>query len=424
MSLTAPEARPVWDFRLLLVCLAGVSVSLPMAWISIAKILLFILGLLYLINNHFKQQRDSVLEGLWTPPVILAVLIFLSLSALWSDAGMNMAMLALVKHSKLLEILLLTCLIRTAHEARIAIGAFVAGQTFLLLSSWLLAAGLPVPWVTATGRASDYVVFSSYLDQSIIFATSAAVFWHLRSDKLWPSWLGGVLAAAALTNVFLLLVGRTGYAVGIVLISLAVMWAMPQRLRLTTLIATPVIVLLVLYLGSTHVQEGLSKMLHETQSYVIEGKDESPSGWDSNSLGWRLNAWHRSVQAIQQQPWSGHGVGSWTMTVKQLEGNFGTITFGANKINNPHQEFLLWGVELGIGGIALLMFLMIGILHDARRFETSNARSTLSVLAAMFVACLSNSALYDSLIGDYFCITLGLLMALGLRTKRKSLRDS
>lgn len=424
MSLTPPKARPVLNFRLLLVCLAGVSVSLPMAWISIAKVLVFVFCLLHLVTNYFKQQRDPVFIGLWTPPVILAVLIFFSLSALWSEVDMSMAMLALVKHSKLLEILLLICLIRTAHEARIGISAFAAGQTFLLLSSWLLAAGIPISWATATGRASEYVVFSSYLDQSIIFATSAAVFWHLRSDKLWPSWLGGALATAALTNVFLLLIGRTGYAVAIVLISLAVMWAMPQRLRLKTLIATPVIVLLVLYLGSTHVQVGLSKMLHETQSYAIEGIDESPSGWDSNSLGWRLNAWHRSVQAIERKPWSGHGVGSWTLTVKQLEGNFGTITFGANKINNPHQEFLLWGVELGIGGIVLLLLLMIGILHDARRFETSTARSTLSVLAAMFVACLSNSALYDSLIGDYFCIALGLLMALGLRTKRKSLRDS
>jgi hypothetical protein len=31
----------------------------------------------------------------------------------------------------------------------------------------------------------------------------------------------------------------------------------------------------------------------------------------------------------------------------------------------------------------------------------------------MAVACLFNSALYDDLMGDYFCVVLGLLMALG-----------
>jgi O-antigen ligase len=419
MPLTSPEARPVWSFRLSLVCLVAISASLPMAWISIAKALLFIGSLLYLVANHVKKQRDSVFTGLWTPPVILAILIFCWLSVLGSDVDLNTAALALVKHSKLLEILLLLSLIRTAREARIGISAFAAGQTFLLLSSWLLAAGLPIVWATATGRGSQYVVFSSYLDQSIIFATTAGVFWHLRSDKLWPPWLGGVLAAAALINVFLLLIGRTGYAIAVVLISLAAMWALPKRLRLAALIATPMIVLLVIYLGSAHVQEGLSKMLRESQSYAIQGKDEISSGWDGNSFGWRLNAWHRSVQAIQEDPWSGHGVGSWTKTVKQLEGSFGTITFGTSQINNPHQEFLLWGVELGIGGIVLLLLFMIGILRDATRFETSTARSSVSVLTALFIACQFNSTLYDSLIGDYFCITLGLLMALGLRTKMK-----
>jgi O-antigen ligase len=67
----------------------------------------------------------------------------------------------------------------------------------------------------------------------------------------------------------------------------------------------------------------------------------------------------------------------------------------------------------------LLLLLMTGILRDARCFETSAARSSVSVLTALFIACQFNSALYDSLIGDYFCITLGLLMALGLRTKMK-----
>jgi hypothetical protein len=32
------------------------------------------------------------------------------------------------------------------------------------------------------------------------------------------------------------------------------------------------------------------------------------------------------------------------------------------------------------------------------------------------VACLFNSALYDDLMGDFFCVSLGLLMALGARS--------
>lgn len=414
MSLPTAQPPPVWSFRLILVCLVAVSACLPMAWISIAKFLLFVSGLVYLIASQFNKQTNPAFDNLWAPWVVLAIVLAFSISLLWPEVDLKIALVALVKHAKLLTILLLVVMIRSAREARIGMVAFAVGQTFLLFSSWLLAAGVPIAWATATGRGSEYVVFSNYLAQSIIFATTTSVFWHLRSNQLWPRWLGSLLAGAALINVFVLLPGRAGYVVAVCMISLAVMWATPKPWRLATLITTPVIALLVLYLVSSPVQEGLSKILHETQSYSIQGKGESSSGWAENSSGWRLNAWHRSVQAIQESPWLGHGVGSWPVTVKRLEGDTALITFG--DIRNPHQEYLLWGVELGVGGMLLLLSLMFCMVRDARQFKSSIARASLSVLAAMAIACLFNSALYDGLMGDFFCIALGLLLALGLRT--------
>lgn len=412
MSSSTLQPHSVWSFRLILVCLAAISVSLPMAWISLAKVLIFVFGLAYLIANYVSKRNDSVFKELWAPQVIIAILLAFSLSLLWSVVDMEIALLALVKHSKLLEILLLISLIRTGHEARLAMTAFAAGQALLLLSSWLMAAGVPIPWATSSGFTSagyKYVVFSTYLDQSIIFATTAAVFWHLRSDHLWPRWLAALLAAAALMNVMLLLEGRTGYAVALTVLSLAVMWAMPQHLRLATLIATPIIVLFSLYLGSAQVQDRLSKTVHESQNYANQGGSKSSSGW-------RLNAWHRSVQAMKERPWLGHGVGSWTMTIKRLEGSAATQIFGEGKAGNPHQEYLLWGVELGFVGTLLLLSFMVSVVRDALRFKTSISRAIISVVAAMAVSCMFNSTLYDALIGDYFCIALGLLIALGIRT--------
>lgn len=382
-----------------------------MAWISLSKALLFIFGLAYLIANHVNKRNDISLDILWTPRIILATLVVFSLSLLWTEVDMETALLVLVKHSKLLEIILLITLIHTAREARIGISAFIAGQTFLLICSWLLAVGVPIPWVTnPIGR---YVVFSSYLDQSIIFASSSAVFWHLRSDKLWPRWVGIVLAVAALINVFLLLEGRTGYAVALAVIALAVMWTMPKRLRLAALVATPIFLLFSLYLGSTQIQLRVSKIINESQNYSKQMDTESSSGW-------RLNAWHRSIQAIEEKPWLGHGVGSWTKSIKRLEGSTANKTFGEGKMSNPHQEYLLWGVELGIGGTLLLLSIMFSIARDAQRFNDATMRTILSLLAATAVACLFNSSLYDALMGDYFCVALGLLLALGHRSTPSS----
>lgn len=405
---TAIDPRPLWNLRLGLVCIVALSVSLPMAWISLAKVLLFVFGLIYLTIDLFNKRSDPDLAKLWTPRAVLIILAAFALSLLWTEVDSAFALLTLVKHAKLLEIVLLISLIRNAREARIGITAFATGQAFVLVNSWLMAAGIPFPWVS--NPAAQYVVFAtSYLDQSIMFAVTAAMFWHLRVEGLWPRWLSGLLALAALLNVFILLPGRTGYVVAMVVISLAAMWAMPKRLRLPILIITPLLVLSVAYFGSQQVRQGLSRILHETENYTQRADVASSSGW-------RLNAWHRSLQAIQERPLIGHGIGSWTPTVKRLEGETATQTFGAGDSSNPHQEYLLWGVELGMGGILLLLALLTGIQRDAQRFTMPIRKTTLSALAVAAIACLFNSSLYDALMGDFLCVSLGLMMALGLRT--------
>ena len=378
-----------------------------MAWISLAKILLFVCGVAYLVANHFHKRKDLALSSAWTPKVILVSVVAFFISLAWTGVELEIALLTLVKHAKLLEILLLVSLIRTAREARIGIFAFAVGQTFLLMCSWLLAAGVPIPWTTdPTGK---YVVFSTYLDQSIMFATTAGVLWHLHTEYLWPRWLSAILGTAALVNVFLLLGGRTGYLVAIAVLSLAITWALPKRHRLAALIATPLILVLGLYLGSSQVQGRLSKLAVESQSYAQQVETDSSSGW-------RINAWSRSAQAITESPWYGHGVGSWAITVKRLQGTSGSKVFGAGNASNPHQEDLLWGVEIGVVGTFLFLFFIFSIVHDVRHFAEPIQRAVLSVVAAMAVACLFNSALYDDLMGDFFCITLGLLMALGINS--------
>ena len=300
-------------------------------------------------------------------------------------------------------------LIRSVAEGRMAITFFAYGQAFVLLSSWLMFIGIAVPW--HANAPTPYVVFSTYLDQSIMFATTASVFWYLRSDKLWPRWIGIVLAVLALANTFLLLEGRSGYVVALTAIALAAMWTMPPRFRLATLVITPVVLLLGLTLGSAQVQERVTKMVRESQGYAagqaVDIKDSS---------GWRLNAWRRSVQAIGEKPLLGHGVGAWTPAVKRLEGSTAIKIFGEGNHSNPHQEYLLWGVELGVGGSLLLLAALGCVARDALRFPTSIQRATLAVVAATAVACLFNSALYDDLMGDFFCVALGLLMALGTRS--------
>jgi len=398
------------------ICFSAFCASLPMAWVSLAKLLLVTTGLVVLLMQLARPRQPEALSGCWTTYAILACVIAFAVSLLWTDAATGLALASFVKHSKLLEVLLLITLIRSAQEARVAMLIFLLGQGFFVVTSWAMAAGLSIPWASsdwATVSRFRYVVYSTYLDQSIIFAASAAIFWHLRT--LWPQFrhLAALMAGLALLNTLLLLDGRTGYSVALTMMTLAIMWALPKKMRLMAVVLAPVLILALATLSSGKVSKRLSDMVSESQSYAQQGSAESSSGF-------RLNAWKRSVQAMSQAPVIGHGVGSWTLTIKRLEGPSAEKVFGTNEASNPHQEYLLWGVELGLAGILLLLGVIGAALRDAQRFAPPIERATVSLLAALAVACLFNSALYDALVGDYFCVALGLLMALGLRTNREA----
>lgn len=382
--------------------------SLPIAWISLAKIILFASGLFLLATNSFRSSRIVLSSNAWTPKIIWISLTVFSVSLIWTASITSIGVLALVKHAKLLEVLLLVLLIQSVRDAKIGIFALIAGQTFLLLSSWFLAFGIPIPW--ASDPHGKSVVFSSYLDQSVMFASMAAVAWHLRNERIWPKWLSVLLSAAALANVFFLLEGRTGQVVGVVVLSLIVMWSVPKRYRILAIAITSFILSLTLYIGSIHFKTRIAGVVTESQQYAQKTDIQT-------SAGWRLNAWHRSLQAIAEKPFFGHGVGSWALTVKRIEGEKGVSVFGEGNSSNPHQEYLLWGVELGAVGLFLFLLLLFSIAKDALQYSESIQRAIFSVVAVLAVACLFNSAVYDDLIGDYFCITLGLLMAYGIQTR-------
>jgi O-antigen ligase len=401
------------NLRLYVVCFAALAASLPMAWVSLSKLLLFTTTLAYLLTWNSQDANKSSQLGLHTTKVLLLIVLAFAGSLLWTEVSLDFALGMLVKHLKLLQILLLVYLVRSVREAHLALKLFVFAQVFILASSWMLAAGIPVPWVfNAQDLATHYVVFSeSYLDQSIMLATLAGVVWHLHTEWKWSRYLAAAIAMAALLNVLLLLPGRTGYVACFVVAGLAGLWGLPIRARWALIVGAPLLLALTIAMGSNKISKRFTDVAHEAQNYSQHGATDTSSGW-------RLNAWRRSIQAIGIKPFIGYGVGSWTPAVKRLDGDKALADFGVGNSSNPHQEFLLWGVELGVVGPLLLVALLLAMALDARQFPTTVKRATQTAVAVTAVACLFNSSLYDALIGDYLCTALGLLLALGTQMRR------
>lgn len=378
-----------------------------MVFISISKLLLIVVGASVLIFSRRCSTSVRILNGMSTPIAVLLVLAAFALSLFWTVAPQADALGSWVKYGKLLMVVLLVILIRDRREALYALGSFAAAQTFLLASSWMLFAKLPVPWATSHMALTEYAVFSSYLDQGIISSVFAALCWHLRD--LVPGRFGKKLAIflafAGFSNVFFILMGRTAHLVSIALISIAIMWELPKKYRVLILML-PFVIAAGLFFTSDKIRDRMTLVQTEVSAYSAQKTANTSSGI-------RLDLWNTAVQAIGEHPLTGSGVGSWSTQFNRLQHEKNPAHVDIDGNGNPHQEYLLWGVQLGVPGILLFIALLVALWRDTLKLPRPYARATQSTLVALTVACLFNSSLYDAQIGDFFCILLGLLLALG-----------
>jgi O-antigen ligase len=212
-------------------------------------------------------------------------------------------------------------------------------------------------------RLSHYTVFSGYLDQGIMSAVFAALCWHLRG--LVPGRYGPqvaiAVAVASLANVFFVLAGRSGQLVGVALLSLAIMWQLPKKYRIVVAVL-PFLLMLALFVSSPTMRERLTLLKTEVQAY-------SPQQDTNTSSGVRLTFWRMATQLIAQRPLAGAGVGSWSTEYNRLERQKNPAHKNINPNGNPHQEYLYWGVQLGIPGLLLFAAFCFPCCATRRRWR-------------------------------------------------------
>ncbi|MGZ5784830.1 MAG: O-antigen ligase family protein [Ramlibacter sp.] len=385
------------------------AIPISLAAVNLAKVFLFVFALVAVVAGLVRGRRLPWLSRLRTPLVVTAMLGLLAVSLLYTAAPLDEAAHDLGKYGKLLEIPLILVLVRTRREALMALALYAAAQTFILASSYLLSMGVTPPWVykTIAERQSLGAVFSSYLDQSIMTAGLAALCWQLRGlvpGRRGPQ-IAVALAALCAFDVLFLLPGRSGQAALLTAIALALWWGLPRRGKWLALAAPPLLLAAAMAVSPSF-RDRIDAIGLEASAY--RHGDTAPT-----STAVRLNYWQRSLEMIAERPLTGWGVGSWSDEYRRLEGN--QLRKDAADLRNPHQEYLMWGAQLGVGGVALLLAFLVCAARDARPFAPEVRKAAWSMTAMLAVVCLFNAILFDAFVGDYFCVMLGLLLALGVQ---------
>ncbi len=400
-----PWSGQLARLRLYSLCFLALSVSLGVALVSLAKLVLLVTVLSQLMTD-VRQRHQAPASHAATPlpwPSSLwwgaAALLWMALSMTWGSAPAHEAWLALSRHARWLVLPAAFYLFRVGTPAWPVLQCLVAGQLFVLLSSWLMVVGIPLPWAISVMSPDNAVVFASTIEQPIMNTLMMLVVWYFRDQ--WPLphrrlWVWAVMVLTS-ANVLLVVTGRTGQMALLLAWLIILVTSLPHRHRWLALLV-PVLLAAIVGLGSERMQERWRKA--QTDVLALQ---QGPLR-EENSLGFRIDAWQKSVQAVAEKPVWGHGVGAWNQA---YAAQGGTIP----KANDPHQQFLLWAVESGLVGVALFAGFLTLLWRNALALPWSARWCLRGVVAIEVLTGLVNSTLLGAGIGEFFLMLWAALLA-------------
>lgn len=134
----------------------------------------------------------------------------------------------------------------------------------------------------------------------------------------------------------------------------------------------------------------------------------------SGGLRWRMfqEAW----QGMLEHPWLGTGVGTWLphwrATWMAMDVQLDPLTKGQfAEINNPHNDFLLAGMETGLPGLLLLAWVLWRFARLGWRQASTAGNITVLLAVALLATCLVNAPLRDAALGMTLLWLLGVSVA-------------
>lgn len=370
-------------------------------------VLMAVLLLAWLASGGWGEKLYRVREN-EVALAALALMLLAAVGTLWSQGTHEDVLLFLNKYSKLLLVPILVTVLVDSTDRRRGLIAITAGLSLSLALSYGLSAGvLPAVW-PLTGSASNPSALKNYISHSIFMAYGVLVFSVLawQATSVGQRWLWVALAALAGVNV-LLMQGRTGYLVlaAIAVVALFEVWRWRG-------IAAAAVLMAAAFAAAFAMSPAFKQRVALA---VTEAQQWNPDVASTTSVGMRLEWYQSSLKMIRDHPILGVGTGGFPKV-------YGDRVAGTdrNAARNPHNQYLLIAVELGMVGLgALLFFFYCHARVSARLPDPANRVLARGLLALMLVGCLFNSFLLDHNEGVFFCWLTGLFFA-GAIPKRRS----
>ncbi|MGH8661525.1 MAG: O-antigen ligase family protein [Burkholderiales bacterium] len=336
----------------------------------------------------------------------LALFGLLLLGTLYGERDPGDAAAILRKYMDLLWIPVLVWVLRDPLMRKRALLALAASLALVLLTSFVIMADI-IPRVEfLTGHSGYPVVLKGRQTHGPLMAVGAFLFFHLALDAAMPRmrvlWL--TLAVLALINGTLVVQGVTGYLVFATLaLYLGYSWKGWRGIAWAAGAVAAAAAVLMFVSGPF--QDRVFRIRGEVAQWQpgVARKD--------SSTGQRLEFYRVSLEIVKDRPLLGHGTGSFASAyAEKMKGQRALLT------RNPHNEYLHLMVQLGLAGLAALLYLFWTHWRSTPRLPTPTERHLArGLVLTMAVGCLFNSWLMDHTEGLLYAWLTGLLFA-GLKS--------
>ncbi len=362
---------------------------------AITTILVVIIFLAWLLGPNHAQKKDILSRH----PLVFWIyaLILLSIVGMFYSSGDEESMRrSLIDSLRLGVIPILMYFYQDKKTGRYALWAFAFAMIFtMVLAFGKVYAGLPIGTKYPMGA-----VFKSHIKTSFFMAIAA--FYLASQCKYLPRYRIQLMMIVALMVYYLLFmsVGRIGYITLVLcLLTLAWQWYRLKGIFIATGIASVMIV--GAYFTSPVLSDRVNLLVQDIDFYHQGGR------LLESSLGSRLEFAKTSSALIWQKPLFGWGTGSYGSAYAQFhQGQYTLLT------DNPHNEYLRVGVELGIIGLVLLLGLFYRQWQLTWQMPLDLRGFCQGVLLTFMLGCILNSWLKDFAEGYFFCLMTAICFAI------------
>ncbi|MBI1175186.1 MAG: hypothetical protein GC139_07970 [Sideroxydans sp.] len=400
------------------VCAIALGCVIPLS-VVLDNLLLVVLLALMLVGHGRTILQTAVGNPVARASILLFVLLLLGMA--YGDTPLQAAAGILGKYADLAFVPLLMVILLDERTRYRALAGFLAVMLATALLSWLVGLHmLPVSKWMWTYTADNPAIFRSSITQNILMAFAAFLFGLKARDSRNRNarWALAIAALLAGGSVLFMVQGRTGYLVMLALMVYLGYMTVARRLqrhgRHIGWRETAGIGVLALVVVASAYQ--LSPRLHgRVDQVVTEYQAWRPDVNSVTSTGERLEFYYNTLMLVRQHPLFGVGTGGFAAAyAKQVQGT------GITPTHNPHNEYLLVTVQVGLPGLLLLLYLFYTQWRTASRlpglFERDAARG---LVLAIAISCLFNSPLLDHTEGLFAAFMSALLFA-GLGTGKRN----